>query len=85
MAQTLFYITGGASVTTGNQIYAFRSEVLGGDTDTAFLPRIPDGGSNTREYVSPAGGDALILRAGANNGIGDGTLTFDIMYRLVKA
>jgi len=85
MVTSIFNITGGASISNFNQIYAFRSEVLSQTTDTAFLPQTLDGSAGRREYVSPAGGDALILRSGADNTLGDGTLTFDIMYRLVKA
>ena len=85
MGQTLFNISGGASSAPTDQIYAFLSAVLEQETDAAFLPQIPDGGFNYREYFSPEGGDALILRSAGSNGSGDGTLTFDIMYRLVKA
>lgn len=80
-----FEITGGASASDDNRIYEFRSAVFTGATDTAFLPQIPAGAYTRRDYLSPAGGDALILRSGGNHTAGNGTLTFDIMYRLVKA
>ena len=59
--------------------------------DYAFgLPTLPTFGGNPtiyqRYYPNVAGGDNLLFMClNANPTLGDGTLTFDIMYRLVNA
>ena len=79
------YLTFGAGNTSPNAYYIIYYPIfVGASGDTAFGV-IPVSYTAKGQYLSPAGGDAFLAWAAGDYASGDGTLTFDIMYRLVKA
>tara|TARA_R110000764_G_scaffold54132_2_gene117936 strand:+ start:1634 stop:2179 length:546 start_codon:yes stop_codon:yes gene_type:complete len=78
------YFTFGAGNANPNAYYAIPYSNFVNVEDTAFGV-FPLNYTSKGKYFSLAGGDAFLAWATVDYTSGDGTLTFDIMYRLVKA
>lgn len=75
----------GTDSTTYTNLYTVNNFNLIQGYSLVTIP-IPATSVNASKYSSYTGGDNLLAQAlVANPTLGDGTLTFDIMYRLVKA
>ena len=78
-------ITLGSYSPVNTTVYTVNEANLEQGSSKASMP-IPATSSNASQYTNHLGGDNLLAVALVGNPtLGDGTITYDIMYRLVKA